>query len=97
VKNLRDMARGRECLIRVPLHCIGGTETVVLCHYRIAGMSGMGLKSPDWCGAYGCYACHQIVDGQRNSTFTADERELMLVNGVIRTLAMLIEEGRIKV
>lgn len=33
-----------------------------LCHWRQAGISGMGMKSPDILGAHGCAACHDVVD-----------------------------------
>jgi hypothetical protein len=39
----------------------------------------------------------QIVDGQRNSEFTFEERRLFLLEGMVRTQAILLSEGRIKV
>ena len=45
--NLRKEAKGRECMIRLPGVCCGNTETTVLCHFRMVGISGAGLKSPD--------------------------------------------------
>jgi hypothetical protein len=95
--NLTELARGRECQIRVPNQCLRSTETVVFCHYRVIDISGAGLKSPDWLGAFGCFRCHQIVDGQVNSTFTDGERRLMLAEGMARTLLILINEGVIYV
>jgi Protein of unknown function (DUF1364) len=93
--NLRDEARGRDCQIRVPTHCLFSGETVVGCHYRMSGLSGAGHKSPDWLIAWGCFPCHQIVDGQRNSTFTPIERRLLLAEGVFRTQAILFAEGKL--
>jgi hypothetical protein len=95
--NLRKQARGRECQIRVPNHCLRTTETVVGCHLRMAGLTGFGLKADDLFISWGCYACHQIVDGQRNSEFSHDERRLMLLEGVIRTQAILLNEGKINI
>ncbi len=94
--NLRQQARGRECQIRVPNHCLRTNETVVGCHVRMAGITGIGMKADDLFIAHGCYACHQIVDGQRNSEFSFEERRLMLLEGVIRTQAPLVSEGKIK-
>lgn len=45
--NLRKLAKGKECQIRIPGVCCGDKDTVVLCHFRMAGISGAGLKSPD--------------------------------------------------
>lgn len=93
--DFRKLARNRECQIRVPSHCSGDLSKVVLCHYRLVGLSGMGIKSPDWCAAYGCFNCHQIVDGQKGSEYTVAERKLMLAEGVFRTQKILIDEGKL--
>jgi hypothetical protein len=94
---LTKQARGRECQIRIPLHCLGTTETVVACHIRMIGISGIGMKAPSIFCSWGCQICHQIVDGQRNSEFTFEERRLFLLEGMVRTQAILLSEGRIKV
>ncbi len=91
--DLRKLARNRECQIRVPGYCSGDPATVVLCHYRMPGMSGAGFKSPDWLGAYGCYACHAVVDRQTRTGFEVTECNLMLAEAVFRTLAILEREG----
>lgn len=49
--NLRKQARGRGCQVRIPHVCNFNSETTVLAHYRLAGISGMGMKSPDAIGA----------------------------------------------
>jgi hypothetical protein len=95
--NLRDLARDRDCQIRVPNHCLRSTETVVGCHYRLTTFSGMSMKAEDWLLAYGCFMCHAIVDGQRNSEFTLVERKLMLAEGVFRTQRILFAEGVLRV
>lgn len=95
--NLRKQARGRECQIRVPGHCCHDPSKVVGCHVRLIGLSGMGVKSPDIFCAWGCYACHQIVDGQRNSEYSYDERRLMLLEGMVRTQNILLREGLIRI
>jgi Protein of unknown function (DUF1364) len=86
-------------MIMVPQHCLRTTETVVLCHYRMSSLSGMGLKPPDWCAAYGCFACHEICDGRGGSwdEFPRETRKLYLAEGVLRTLALLIREERITI
>ena len=86
--NLRKLARGKECLIRLPGICCGNSETVVLAHHRMMGMSGMGLKSPDWLGAYACATCHTHVDTHHDA-----ETRLAHLEGVVRTLAQLKRDG----
>lgn len=97
--NLRKQAKGRPCLIRVPHVCAPGpdNETVVGCHVRLIGVSGNGLKAPDLFIAFGCYQCHQVVDGQVPSEYSYDERRLMLLEGMVRTQEILLREGAIRV
>lgn len=87
--NLRKLAKGQECQIRIPGICNSNPETVVLCHYRLIGMSGMGIKSPDWLGAWGCSDCHRAVDGQVMTQFTREELRLWHCEGVFRTQAAI--------
>lgn len=91
--NLRDYAKGKPCMIRIPGWCNHEPETTVLCHYRTVGISGMGVKSPDLLAAFGCSDCHDVVDGRRGQEFSRSQRQLYLLEGVIRTQAYLIERG----
>lgn len=87
--NLRDEAIGRQCQIRLE-----GCQTIptCLCHWRQIGVSGMGLKSPDAIGAWGCASCHEKVD----RTMRHDqETQLDFARGVFRTQAILIAEGKL--
>jgi len=94
---LRDSAREQECLIRIPHCCNFKSDTVVLCHYRLGGLSGMGFKASDILGAFGCSACHDLVDGRTHSQhFTRKEILLMHAEGIFRTQAWWLEHGFIK-
>jgi ferredoxin len=86
--NLRKLARGRDCQIRLAGICNHNPETTVLAHYRMAGLSGMGIKSPDVCGAWACSNCHAYVDTHRD-----DATARAFLEGVLRTLAALQKEG----
>jgi hypothetical protein len=94
VANLRKEARGRECQVRLPGICNGNSETVVLAHYRMAGICGMGMKPPDLFGAWACSACHDEVD-RRTILTDADYVNLAHLQGVIRTQSILLAEGKI--
>lgn len=62
---IRKSAKGEECTINLPGVCNYDSSTVVWCHENsYAAGKGMGLKARDECGAYGCYACHLVYDGQ---------------------------------
>lgn len=84
--NLRSYAAGKPCLIHAPV-CIGGTQTTVLCHLRMQGISGMGIKASDIIACWGCSECHAWCDTH------GDEGRVLLLKAVIRTQAVLIDEG----
>lgn len=90
MKNLRNEAQGRDCLIRLPGICNFDPATTVLAHYRLIGVSGAGLKSPDLCGAWACSACHTYVD-----THDDDATARAHLEGMVRTIAVLTKEGTV--
>lgn len=63
-QNYRDLARGKDCTLRVPGVCCGNPETTVLAHSnKGAHGKGMGLKADDAVGAvWACYTCHSWLD-----------------------------------
>ena len=83
---LRREAIGRDCQIRLA-GCTGGP--CCLCHVRIQGISGMGMKAPDLLGAWGCAACHEKVDASGRGDV---ETQYDFLRGVMRTQAQLIRE-----
>lgn len=89
--NLRKLARGRGCQIRLPGVCNHNSETVVLCHVRLSGVSGMGLKAEDALASWACSDCHRYCD-----THSDDATARAFLEGMVRTLAQLIREGAIK-
>ena len=93
---LTKAARGQECTINLYPYCDGGTDTVVFCHAPSED-KGMGIKSPDWWGAYGCANCHDIVDGRVTVEIDKHEVKECLFRGIYRTLKIRIEQGVISV
>jgi len=91
--NLRDYARGQECQIRIPGVCCGDDSTVVLCHLRMAGITGTGMKAPDELGAWGCHTCHAETDRRTRIISDEDAVQLMFLEGIMRTLNILILRG----
>lgn len=59
-KKIRESARGEDCTLRVSPYCQDG-ETVVFCHLN-TNLRGVGIKSPDLFGVYGCVYCHSMLD-----------------------------------
>ena len=62
---IRRAARGQDCTLRLAV-CNFDPDTTVLCHsnFLIDG-KGMGMKAPDMAAAFGCSACHDVLDGRR--------------------------------
>lgn len=89
---LRELARGRDCQVRLPGICNFDPETTVLAHYRLAGSCGMGIKPHDLLGAWACSSCHDEIDRRSRST-DAQDAALAHLEGVLRTLVILIKEG----
>ena len=87
--NLRDEARDRPCMVCLPC-CSFSRETTVLAHYRLAGISGMGIKPPDLIGAWACSACHSYVDSHKDA-----ETQLAFAHAVFRTQYRLIKENKL--
>jgi len=87
--NLRSLAKDKPCMIRQPGVCNGDPATTVLCHLRMAGISGMGLKANDFLGAWGCASCHRWCDTNGIDGRTA------LLEGMARTQSQILSRGLI--
>ena len=80
-------------MVRLP-GCDGGGETTVLAHYRLAGLCGIGQKSPDAIAAHACYSCHQKIDFREPlEGWSREEIRLAHCEGVLRTFDALQREG----
>ena len=87
--NLRQAARNKPCMVRLPC-CNHNDETTVLAHYRLAGTCGMGMKPEDEQAAWCCSACHDVVDGRvKLDGYTKAEIREAHANGVFRTQAAI--------
>jgi hypothetical protein len=93
---LTKAARGRDCQIRVPGVCNGDSETTVLAHFRMSGTRcGVGLKPNDLQGAWACSACHDAVDSRRITEYNHHELRVMHLEGMVRTIDILVAEGKV--
>lgn len=93
---IRKSAKGEECTIRLPMVCNYDTATTVLCHSnKLADGKGMGLKAPDTRAAYGCSACHDVVDGRapRPEGLTLGLVEACFEGGIEQTNRILARKG----
>ncbi|NJN84280.1 MAG: DUF1364 domain-containing protein [Caldilineaceae bacterium] len=87
--DLRKLAKGQDCQLRIPGVCNHNPETTVLAHLRMAGAGGAGSKPRNLIGIHCCSACHDILDGRTDAygkLWRHDERPLDILHGLIRTL-----------
>jgi hypothetical protein len=94
--NLRKLAQGRDCMVRLPGICNHNPETTVLAHFRMAGLCGAGMKPHDLFAAWACSSCHDEIDRRTRKTDSEFAR-LAHLEGVLRTQQALILEGVVKV
>lgn len=74
-QKIRDSARDEDCTLRLDLVCRNDTRTVVYCHSnRLVDGKGMGLKAKRGC--YGCFDCHEVLDGRTNRPAHITEEDL---------------------
>ena len=88
---ITDSARGQDCLIRLAGVCNHNRDTVVFCHFRLSGISGIGYKTDAPIGAYGCSACHSVVDSSKDP-----ETQLDFAKGCLRTIESMWRRGILK-
>lgn len=87
--NLRKLAKGQRCQVRIVGICNFNPETTVLAHLRMAGITGAGMKANDLLGAWCCSACHSATES--NPKFRKE-----FLEGVARTQNELVKMGVVK-
>ena len=88
--NLRKLARGKPCQVRIPGVCNHDPETTVLAHLNGGGMA---MKHPDLLAAWCCSSCHSWIDGDYTNLHTMEQRDLFHLEGIIRTQQELLKLG----
>ena len=82
-KRIRQEARMRPCAVRL-LGCRNEVETVVFAHAPCVD-KGMGIKSPDFWGAFACHHCHDMLDGRQRGYLTKAEMDGLWMRGIYET------------
>lgn len=78
----RELARGRDCSLRLPSLCRNDTSTTVLAHSNsLSDGKGMGYKGSDSRGLFACYSCHSWLD---QGGATAEEKDAAYAAGMER-------------
>jgi hypothetical protein len=91
-KKLLASAQGKDCQLRIPGVCNGNPETVVWCHLNGQEYGkGMGHKSHDLFGFYGCSNCHDLYDGRLK--FTGAKFDEWARDACLASLRIACDEG----
>ncbi len=90
--NLRNHARNKPCMVRLPGICSHNVQETVLAHVRLAGVTGVGMKAPDILGAWCCYSCHEATEKEKKDDWV----QRCFLEGVIKTQNELIAAGLLK-
>lgn len=93
-RKIRESARNERCTLRIETVCNGRTDTTVYCHSNLlADGKGMGLKANRGC--YGCFDCHDVLDGRRPRPKHMSHEDLMRIfeSACEETLAILKRKG----
>lgn len=85
MSDLRKLAKGQPCRLRIPGVCNGNPETVVLCHIR-RGFYGGSIKPRDIIAVAGCADCHDVLDGRRKSQYERTELDAMTLRALCEQL-----------
>lgn len=86
-RNLRTIARGQPCFLRLP-GCSHDTEQTVLCHIRRGNVAGVGQKPCDVAAFPACARCHGIFDGRYRAGYSRAELDAEALRALVQWLAV---------
>ena len=95
-KAITQSAKDEDCTLNIVGSCLYRPETVVYCHFPDGRGGSNRMKGPLH-GGYGCYSCHQTIDGQNDITVSKGDMEFYLRRSMNRTINRLIEKGLVTV
>lgn len=87
--DLRKLARGQPCRVRLPGICNRDPNTTVLAHIK-HGWYG-SIKPPDIIAVHACSACHDAMDRRRRDV-SVEEVDLAVLRGLCEMLAFYVKK-----
>lgn len=72
-RDLRGLAEGKPCYLRLYPFCTHNAEQTVLAHIRRGNTAGGGMKPADINGVPACARCHAVYDGETQKIYTRNE------------------------
>lgn len=89
MRDLRKLARGQPCRVRLPGICNRDPSTTVLAHVK-QGWYG-SIKPPDIIAVHACSACHDAMDRRRRDV-SVEDVDLAVFRGLCEMLRFYVEE-----
>jgi hypothetical protein len=86
-RDLRKMAHGQDCYLRLPGHCNGDPAKVVLAHIRRGNIAGVGQKPCDLAAMPMCSSCHDVFDGRSPSPLQRTIIDAEALRGLVQWLS----------
>lgn len=97
MSKITDSAKDKECQVQIPGICNGNPKTVVWAHaIGLQFGKGAGMKTHDLLGAYACQRCHDAYDRRIRTQHDREFIEKCFMEGHMKSLKILIEEGLVK-
>lgn len=90
--NLRKLAEGKPCYLRLYPFCNHQPETTVLAHIRRGGTAGGAMKPVDINGAPVCSRCHAVYDGEKQAIYSRTELDAEMLRAHCQWLDYLWKE-----
>lgn len=91
-RDLRQLARGKPCYLRLNPFCSGSREETVLAHIRRGHTAGGGMKPADINGCPVCARCHAVYDGENQRIYTRTELDAEMLRAHCQWLAWLWDQ-----
>ena len=93
---LRKATADMPCMLAIPDVCRNDGSS--LCHIRIPGEGGAGMKPDDFVAVAGCRWCHDVFDGRAAGLKRGGEDWLYYaLRGLSRTLRALHDSGHMRI
>lgn len=91
-RDLRKLAEGKPCYLRLHLFCTHRAEETVLAHIRRGSTSGVGMKPVDINGVPACSRCHAVYDGEKQHFYSKTELDAEMLRAHCQWLDWLWQQ-----
>lgn len=96
---LRKAAAEAHCFLNIAGVCNSyqDGDGAVLCHIRLPGDCGVGMKPDDTCSTFGCAPCHRVFDANGCPPLSETDWNFYALRGMARTTRWLYDHGYISI